>query len=580
MLLPIAQLNFILTSLAQNHYLSKARFLSPAESSFPRGRDIVTAIVGSVIIADKTVQLCVGVKTNFPRSLPVIFLHPPDVFGVLPHLDNDDGYICYMQSEGLLLNASDSSGILRDALERAISVLYSGINGENRLDFMDELPIYWEQVKAKTLPGFFLVDDVLRKVFVYSDKNGYQHVADSIEMTQAYFNGRKQGLNKLNRRAALYIPLNTEAFIMPPHRERIWTSAMIQQLIRTNLSWGNRQRLRLLQKPKFKDLMILGLPRPSGGKTLVGLDSTATIHRDPMRKDGKVTHSPQLIAIHRYDSGYLLPRGGGQTDLGSFRVILVGCGSVGGYIAAGLVQSGIRHLTLVDADRLTRENTFRHILGMSAEGQHKVTALQNELELKYPYLSITTHQMPIEEAIRGDLVNLSAFDLVIIAIGDPTAELYLNQLLHKECQCPIVVFTWVEPYGVGGHALLTRPGQLGCLQCLFTKASDAERPLYNRSAFSDYGQSFSKDDLGCGSVYTPFRGMDAQKTAEATVRLVVDGLLQHENQSPLLSWKGRSEAFVDAGFKLSSRYLQTEDQLRENRYCYVNPSCPVCGIKR
>jgi hypothetical protein len=131
MILPTAQLNFILTSLAQNHYLSEARLLSPSESSFPKGRDIVAAIVGSVIIANKTVQLCVGVEANFPRSLPLIFLHPPDVFGVLPHLDGDDGYICYMQSEGLLLNAGDPSGILYDALERAIAVLYSGINGEN-----------------------------------------------------------------------------------------------------------------------------------------------------------------------------------------------------------------------------------------------------------------------------------------------------------------------------------------------------------------------------------------------------------------------------------------------------------------
>ena len=576
MILPIAQLNFILTSLAQNHYLSEARLLSPTEPSFPKGRDIVTAIVGIIIIADKTVQLCVGVRGNFPRSLPVIFLHPPDVFGVLPHLDDDDGYICYMQSEGLLLNASDPSGILYDALERAIALLHSGINGENHLDFMDELPIYLERVKTKTLSGFFLVDDVLRKVFVYSDKDGYQHVADSIETVQAYSNGRKQGLNRLNRRVALYIPLNTEAFVMPPHRERMWTSAIIQQLIKTNLSWENRQRFtRLLQKHRSKDLIVLGLPRTSGGKTLVGLD----FHGEPMSKDGKVTHLPKPIAIQRYDAGYLLPRGGGQPDLGNFKAILVGCGSVGGYSAVGLVQSGIRHLTLVDSDCLTAENTFRHVLGMSAEGQPKVTALQHELELKYPYLSITACQMSIEEAMGSDLVNLAAFDLVIIAIGDPTAELYLNHHLHKECQHPIVVFTWVEPYGVGGHALLTRSGQIGCLQCLFTKASDPEKPLYNRSAFADYGQSFGKDDLGCGSFYTPFRGMDAQKTAEEAVRLAVDGLLQHENQSPMLSWKGRSEDFTNAGFKLSSRYQQTEDQLRENKYRYINPSCSVCGIK-
>lgn len=579
MLLPIAQINFILASLTQSQYLHEACLLSPVEHSFLKERGVIAAIAGTVTIADKTVQLCVGVRENFPRSLPVIFLRPPDAFGVIPHLDGD-GYVCYTQTEGLLLNTAAPVEILYDAIERAIAVVQSGVNGENHLDFMDELPLYWERVSTKTLPGFFSVDDALRKVFVYSDSNGYQFVADSIETVQAYFNGRKQGLNALNRQGALYIPLNEGVFVTPPNPKGMWTSAMIHQMIEANLSWENRQRfVRLVQKRKFKEFMVLGLPRPSGGRTLAGLGFAAA-HRGQSSKGDKVPDSPQPITIRRYDTGYLLPRGGGQPDLENFKVILVGCGSIGGYIAVGLVQAGIRHLTLVDPDVLTRENIFRHVLGMSAEGQPKVTALQNELELKYPYLLIASHQTSIEEAICRSLVNLCDFDLVVVAIGDPTVELYLNQLLHKECQRPMVVFTWIEPYGIGSHALLTRPGQPGCLQCLFTEASDPDTPLYNRSAFAAYGQSFGKDDLGCGSLYNPFGGLDAQKTAEQAVRLALDGLLKYEKQSPVISWKGRSQTFTAAGFQLSPRYQQTEDQLRENQYGYINPACPVCGAKR
>lgn len=577
-MLPIAQINFILASLAQNQYLHEACLLSPVEHSFLQNWVVVAAIAGNVTIADTTVQLCVGVRESFPRSLPVIFLHPPDAFGMIPHLDGD-GYICYAQTEGLLLNAADPVGILHDALDRAIAVVQSGISGENHLDFMDELPLYWERISKKRLLGFFSVDDVLRKVFVYTGSNGDQFAADSIETVQAYFNGKKQGLNVLNRRGALYIPLSEGVFVTPPNLEEIWTSGMIHQLIQANLSWENRQRFaRLVRKRKFREFMILGLPRPSGGKTLVGLNFAA--HLGQSIKADKVSDSPQPIAIHRYDTGYLLPRGGGQPDLENCKVIVIGCGSVGGYIAVGLAQAGIRHLALVDPDILTRENIFRHVLGMSAEEQPKVTALQNELERKYPYLSIASHQTSIEKAILQESVNLCNFDLVVVAIGDPTVEQYLNQLLHKECQQPIAVFAWIEPYGIGGHALLTRPRQPGCLQCLFTEASDPDTPLYNRSAFAAYGQSFGKDDLGCGSLYTPFGGLDAQKTAEQAVRLALDGLLQHERQSPLVSWKGRSEAFTAAGFQLSPRYQQTEDQLHENQYGYINPVCPVCGASR
>lgn len=577
-MLPIAQINFILASLAQNHYLHKVCLLSPLEHSFLRNRDIVAAISGNVTIADTTVQLCVGVRENFPRSLPVIFLRPPNAFGVIPHLDGD-GYICYTQTEGLLLNAADPVGILHDALNRAIAVVQSGVSSDNHLDFMDELPLYWERIGTKRLPGFFSVDDVLRKVFVYSDSNGDQFVADSSETIQSYFNGKKQGLNVLNRRGALYIPLNKGVFVAPPNPEEIWTSDLIYELIQANLSWENRQQFaRLVQKRRLKEFMILGLPRPSGGKTLAGLNFAA--HRDKSVKADKVLDTPQPIVIQRYDAGYLLPRGGGQPDLENFKVIVIGCGSVGGYIAVGLAQAGIRHLTLVDPDILTRENIFRHVLGMSAEGQHKVTALQNELERKYPYLSIASHQTSIEKAILQESVNLCNFDLIVVAIGNPTVELHLNQLLHEECQQPVAVFAWIESYGIGGHALLTHPKQPGCLQCLFTEASDPDTPLYNRSAFAAYGQSFGKDDLGCGSFYTPFGGLDAQKTAEQAVRLALDGLLQHEQQSPLVSWKGRSEAFTAAGFQLSPRYQQPADQLYENQYSYINPACPVCGANR
>jgi hypothetical protein len=577
MLVPIDQLNFILSSLAQSTYLQQARLLSPDDHQFLKKRNVIAAIAGAIIITGKTVQLCVGVRETFPRSLPVIFLSPPDAFGMIPHLDGD-GYVCYAQTEGLLLNAADPVGILYDSTERAISVIQAGATGENRLDFMDELPLYWERVSTKTLPGFWSVDNVLREVFVYSSNSSYKFIADSIETVEAYFNGSIRGLNALTRRAALYIPLKEGAFAIPPNPE-MWTAAMIQQLVEKNLSWENQKRFAKLRKKwKSKKLVILGLPRPKGGMALAGLDFANVHQGNPVAYGGEQT-SPTPIAIHRYDSDYLLPRGGGRQSLHNVRAVVIGCGSVGGYVVFGLVQAGIRNLALVDPDSLQRENTYRHVLGMSAENQPKVAALQDELERKYPYLSITAHQLSIEEALRGKLVKLCEFDLIVVAVGDPTLELYLNQVLHKECQRPTTVFAWVEPYGIGGHALLTRSGQPGCIHCLFTDAFDPDTPLYNRSAFAAFGQSFGKDDLGCDTLYTPFGGLDAQKTAEQAVRLAIDGVLLREQRSSLLSWKGYSEDFMAAGFQLSSRYTQTAHQLYENRYAYINAECPVCGTE-
>jgi molybdopterin-synthase adenylyltransferase len=234
------------------------------------------------------------------------------------------------------------------------------------------------------------------------------------------------------------------------------------------------------------------------------------------------------------------------------------------------------HLTLVDPDIMRPENTFRHTLGYSALGEPKVTALKAELERKYPYIAVTTHQKYIEEAIVDGLLQVSTFDLVIVAIGNPTVELYLNRVLHERPAGPTAVFAWLEPYGIGGHALLTRPGMPGCFQCLYTPALDLETPLHNRAAFAAYGQSFGKDDLGCGSLFTPYGALGAQRTAEYAVRLALDGLTGREPGSPLLSWKGPDDAFKAAGFQLSPRCLLTADQLYERRYGYIDPLCRVC----
>jgi molybdopterin-synthase adenylyltransferase len=569
----ISSLNFMLVSLARNYCFQNPRQLSSQSHAFLESRNVVAAIAGQIILSGKTVELCVGVQKTFPRSLPIVFLMPPDAFGMIPHLE-EDGYICYTQTEGLLLNATDPIGILYDAVDRSIAVLEAGISGENHMDFMDELPFYWRRIAQQTLLGFLSEHSEPRRVYIYNHKGSDQFVANSLDAVEAFFNRKEKALREMTRRSALYVPLKEGSFIVPPDSKSLWQPKDVNQFIWSNLSPKNRKIFARLRQ-KSQNFIILGVPRPSGGRTLIGIDF-ANIQRNQSRVQVGTLNLPKPIAIERYDSDYLLPRGGGQPDLTRFRVLLIGCGAVGGYVAQNLVHTGIRYLTLIDPDVLSRENTFRHYLGMSALEQPKVTAVKHDLERRFPYLSISAIRSSIEDAIQQNLVNLCNFDLIMVAIGNPTVELYLNQHFHQQKRHLLVTFTWLEPYGIGGHALLTQTGQAGCLQCLFNGASDPDCPLHNRSAFAAYGQSFDKDDLGCGRSYMPFSAMDAQATAEKAVRLSISGLLSQQEGNPLSSWKGDSHAFIQAGFKLSPRYQQTAEQLYENQYNYVNDNCPVC----
>ncbi|BAZ18984.1 putative ThiF family protein (plasmid) [Calothrix sp. NIES-4071] len=565
----------ILARLTEEGCLLRARLLTETELKSLNARKIKWAIEGQVTIMGQDVTLCVGGDSNFPLCLPKIFLHPPNVLGFIPHVEAD-GYVCYLDSEGLLLNTEDPASIICDAISRAVDVLYAGVSGNNQYDFMNEFSAYWRRISSKTMLTFLPSDNVLRKIFVYTDDNKLELIADEISSIKAYFNTQGTGLNKLTRRTALYVPLQDSTLVIPPRPNQLWNIQDIKTIVRKNLSEDNRLRLAELgRKWKSSELVILGFPRQNQGITLVGLLFSGVAGGHPLLS-GNAQNPPEPFQIQRCDRDYLLHRGGGQTQLDRSRVLVVGCGAVGGHIPLALAQAGIIHLTLVDPDVLQPENTFRHVLGKKGLFQPKVAALKEELESKYPYISVTTHHKYIQEAIREELVDLSGYDLAIFATGNHTVELYANHLLHQQVKSPITVFTWLEPYGIGGHALLTRPGKAGCFQCLFTSATD-DTPLRNRAAFADYGQSFGKDDLGCGSLYTPYSALDAQRTATLAVQLALEGLTGREQGSPILSWKGNDANFQAAGFQVSLRHQMTPDQLDVSKYTYVNLQCPVCG---
>jgi molybdopterin-synthase adenylyltransferase len=566
----------ILNDLIQDGCLQLARNLSEDELKSVAKRGVVAGVEGKIKIDGKEIFLWVGIQENFPLSLPIIFLRPADVMGIIPHLERD-GYLCYLDSEGLLLDSNNPLGIFVEAVERVTELLEKSVNGENKWDFMDEFHAYWLQLgsKTKSLAAYLPVDNTLRKIYAYQDGDRYVLVANKIDSVCAYFNHRNKKIDSYMRHTGLYIPLEVGTFLTPPTPDKLWTLSDLQEIIRKNVSADNQEKLReyRVRKNRAEELVIMGISRPQGGMTLIGLVFSDVGEEHPLIA-GNSTKVPTPINVQRYDLDYLLPRGGANRDLNEIKALVVGCGAVGGNIPTSLVQAGIRHLTLIDPDILNPENIYRHPMGKCQENQYKTLAIKEEIESKYPYLTITTHQTYIEKAISQGDINLSDFDLAIFATGNQTIELYLNRLIYQHDL--LTVFTWLEPYGIGGHSLLTRSGEPGCFQCLFKPDSDNPQK-YNRASFAAPDQSFAKNDLGCGASYTEYGALDARKTAIQAVELALDGLLGVEPKNPLLSWKGRDNHFTAAGFKTSPRYQLSSDRLEESRYQYIDPQCPVCG---
>ena len=98
------------------------------------------------------------------------------------------------------------------------------------------------------------------------------------------------------------------------------------------------------------------------------------------------------------------------------RVIIFGVGGVGSWCAESLVRSGIRHLTIVDSDRVCITNVNRQLMAtMKTVGKVKVDALKERLLSINPKAEITALQKIFTAETAGEF-HLEDYDYIIDAI--------------------------------------------------------------------------------------------------------------------------------------------------------------------
>ena len=511
-----------------------------------------------------------GVRKSFPLSFPYLYLVQWDIFGILPHVETD-GYVCYAQEEGSVLNSEDIAGLAQEAVSMAVQVVMDGISGANHHDFVEEFGAYWDRLqRVKDVISIVTPADQAKRIHVYKAKGGVCYLADDEQSFKKFL--RLKPYDSWKHYSAVYIPLNPGTVITPPHPAKFWQVSDIRTVIFDNLLPDRKAEvLELLTNTHSEEVILLGLPRTAEGKTLVGLKFNGVVHGHPLKDGGRASEVIPLT-INRRDKEFLLPRGGSNLLLREKRVLLLGCGSVGGFIANEVTRAGILRLTVLDKDVLAHENMFRHVLGKKHVGKNKVDGIKDDIEGRLPFVEVSPVPMSLEDALESGKIKIGDYDLIISALGNVTVELAFNKYIHGIEPCP-VIFTWLEPYGIGGHAVLTRlqGSKRGCLKCLY-KAEDGD--VRCRASFAEKGQSFVKNIDGCRNVFTPFGSLDAMKTAELATRLAIATLSGDIKTNLLRSWRGDATEFLKNGKVLSSRYSACNDFSEIANY--ETDDCNVC----
>ena len=120
------------------------------------------------------------------------------------------------------------------------------------------------------------------------------------------------------------------------------------------------------------------------------------------------------------------------------RVILFGVGGVGSWCAEGLVRSGVRHLTLVDADCISASNVNRQLMATPRTvGQVKVQALRERLLEIDPQAEITALQKVFSAETASEF-DLEQYDYILDAIDSLKDK---GELILRGTRTPAVFFS-------------------------------------------------------------------------------------------------------------------------------------------
>lgn len=545
-------------------------------NKFPNKNGELVTFRGTLNISHKRVHLLIKFDKYFPIHKPIYYIENKQEIGFIAHV-SPDGNTCYIKDEGVCFDIDNIEEIITESLTETIRTIKEGIEKTNQQDLLDEFEYYLglnnnlENIHAISL---IKIDDNI-KIIDGLENNRIKLFGNNTKEILQYF-GFNEGFllkNNYSKLNAIFIPLDVGSKIYPPKYDEYWGTDEIHKNVFKNISDSKKKRLVsiLNQNNKIRQL-ILGIPQPSGINVLVGV----LYYQIRNKKYHPLIHPKnfskvKLLKINRQDKEFLMPRSGSNLSLSKKRVLIIGCGSLGGYIASEIVKAGILNITLVDDDILTPENCFRHYLGKRYFYKKKANALKDEILANIPYCNIQSISSKIEVAIEKKEIHFEEIDTVIIATGNPSINLYLNDFFITNFKKLPVLYSWNDPYGIGGHTILTNNNnQNGCYRCLYSD-------LNNTASFAKPNQKFAKSISGCGSLFTPYGSLDSLQTAIITVQLTIDSLLEKENDNPIISWKGDVTAFTENGFELSARYNKSTEELFQLKYEYKNNHCTICN---
>lgn len=401
---------------------------------------------------------------------------------------------------------------------------------EKEVEFQKEFLYYWNKYAADG-PGVFLFQErCFQRLNLYQNKTEddkskhYRYVSNGIKLNNT------ENYKNIPNLEGFYIPITDNRKILPPVKDKPWTMKDVMNIIDgkpyCRISRETYDKL-ITEKCKSPNAFFIFEMIINEQSYNFGLmvefknQNKAPIMERLKNSVSKITP----CTVNRWDYYFLNKQIGNDTSIIGKKVAVVGCGSLGSYIAEDLAKVGVKNISLYDSDTLVPANLLRHKSAYYWDGLPKAASVASKLESIHPELLVNVNGNISAQKLKEDM---DKYDLIIYTVGSSDVQLMCNQVFMDEKFDKPVMYVWLEAGGTDSHILTVDYSKDGCFECLFT---DNSGEMVNNKAnklSEEVGESFTLRN-GCGATRVAYGTSILLRTTSVvldTVQRIFNGIIE------------------------------------------------------
>lgn len=524
-------------------------------------------------------------------ELPIAFIiELPERFQnrLMPHI-TQEGFLCYVDQMEADWDSNDLEGTYKEVdtqiqqtLINSVSAATKGLNDKRELE--GEFAAYWRPseklfvlsnvsrgAKLRTyLAKSYKSDETTRQEYITVEASSPEdsEIVISKWLKQRYF----------PRNSLKDIPISTHYISVNPCRlaGMKWPPASFGDLLQWLEKSDHNARDRVIEHIKAEgkkryvflfdvlnqDIFAIYVEFKTQSidfRRHKKLANNSTVKLATMLGGKSVCTTYQRLGVTRADIKTLLSRNTireGAANLSGRRIALIGCGTIGGYLAELLLRNGggcgKGFLHLYDDDTYKPSNFGRHTLSSHDFGWYKslslATKLQDSVHLQTKIVGFK-EQFPINTDV------MQKYDIIIDATGRPPVSKRISAVVRQIPlnQRPFIIHAFNDGNGRASKVFID-DGR-SCYGCMISNPEKYYNGIDSR--FIDLDIS-SEKNKSCGSTYTPYDAAVSSITASLAQMAVLSTL------EPKLEWT-YNEHLLEGGRSLRPQFLPHQ------------PNCPVCN---